>query len=269
MTTNKRTIDDALDDFVKRVGHAPQTPMVRAYLLEARRCQSVLKKWETIPPSPEEQDEVIGQVFAVLQQGMGLAPPSRHSKPSPEPSPRPPSRDEGASRRPELGLDKTGPRRIARVELKQVSAAELRAQEALQAAQEAARQLPPEPQPPADAVLEIERGVSLLRTHLLAWEPVAGRPELLVKLVEEDDRGLTAYLRLAPGARLPAHQHHTTEDLLVVEGTVMIAGIEAYPGCWQRSRAGTCSPEIYSPGDCTLLLLGSDRGLLPDRDSRP
>jgi len=269
MTTNKRTIDDALNDFVKRVAHAPQTPMVRAYLLEARRCQSVLKKWETVPPSPEEQDEVISQVFAVLQQGMGLAPPAQHSQPTPVPMPSPPSsRDERSAQRPELGLDKTGPRRIGRVELKQVSAAELRAQEALQAAQEAARKLPAEP-PPADAVLEIERGVALLRTQLLAWEPVAGRSGLLIKLVDDDDCGLSAYLRLAPGATLPAHQHHSTEDLLVLEGTVMIAGVEAYPGCWQRSRAGTCSPEIYSPGDCTLLLLGSDRELLPDRDGLP
>jgi len=94
-----------------------------------------------------------------------------------------------------------------------------------------------------------------------AWTafPIPGATGGLTAALLNADPALgpvVAALRLAPGARIPAHRHHrTTESFLVLDGEFINAG-EAYgPGAFFAVRTG----EVHGPHEtragCTILFM--------------
>lgn len=69
---------------------------------------------------------------------------------------------------------------------------------------------------------------------------------------------ITAALRMAPGARIPAHVHHrTTEAFLVTEGDFINAGTTYGPGAFFRVSPGTVHGPHETRGGCTIVFLQS------------
>lgn len=90
------------------------------------------------------------------------------------------------------------------------------------------------------------------------WEPTPV-PGLVRRVLFQDHRAarITVLLRLAPGARVPAHSHPGTEELLVLEGDLRLAGGPVLrTGDFQRSEAGSLHVEQWSENGCLALLVG-------------
>lgn len=67
---------------------------------------------------------------------------------------------------------------------------------------------------------------------------------------------IMAALRLAPGARIPAHYHErTSETFLVTEGEFVNAGVTYGPGAFFAVRPGDVHGPHESPNGCTLIFV--------------
>ena len=91
------------------------------------------------------------------------------------------------------------------------------------------------------------------------WLPFA--EGVRMKLLHERD-GICSYLlRLAPGARLPAHRHGLDEECVVLEGTLQVGSALRVPaGGWHLAQAGTLHATLSTATGATVFL----RGAMPD-----
>lgn len=65
-----------------------------------------------------------------------------------------------------------------------------------------------------------------------------------------------AAMRMAPGARIPAHYHErTTETFLVTEGTFVNAGVSYGPGAFFAIKEGDVHGPHETPTGCTLVFV--------------
>lgn len=83
-------------------------------------------------------------------------------------------------------------------------------------------------------------------------------PGVTIKVLSKgnDDGTETFLLKLAPGARVPAHQHPHTEECFIVEGT-MSFGTETFgAGDYVSYPAGVAHTEVFSPTGGTILIRG-------------
>jgi anti-sigma factor ChrR (cupin superfamily) len=90
---------------------------------------------------------------------------------------------------------------------------------------------------------------TIVRPDDTAWEnlvpgvdirPLLGRKTMLV--------------RMAPGARLPEHEHRYGEQCLVLEGSVRSDDVEAHAGDFTYMPAGSLHGQLYSDTGCLLLI---------------
>ena len=66
-------------------------------------------------------------------------------------------------------------------------------------------------------------------------------------LFTDHSTGFESYLlRMAAGARLPAHSHGATEECLMLEGDIEIGSLRLKAGDYHVMGAGTDHPEIHS-----------------------
>jgi quercetin dioxygenase-like cupin family protein len=87
--------------------------------------------------------------------------------------------------------------------------------------------------------------------------PVAGITYRLLSRDHEQNR-VTCLLRLAPGARLPAHTHPGVEECVVLEGTVMVGQIRMHAGDYQRAEADSEHLEQWSDTGALVYLSSPD-----------
>lgn len=84
-----------------------------------------------------------------------------------------------------------------------------------------------------------------------------------IKVLHEQDGVMSYLLRLAPGARLPAHRHPIDEEGIVLEGTLRVGTrIEIGPGGYHRARQGALHATISTCTGATIFL----RGAVPSID---
>lgn len=69
----------------------------------------------------------------------------------------------------------------------------------------------------------------------------------------------TIEVRMAPGARYPAHRHGGVEECFVLEGDLVIGPVTMRAGDYQRLDAGTSHPVQTTRGGCRLLIVSSLR----------
>jgi anti-sigma factor ChrR (cupin superfamily) len=67
----------------------------------------------------------------------------------------------------------------------------------------------------------------------------------------------TYLIRMAPGARVPRHEHAAVEHCYVVDGDLHIAGRHVGRGDYHRAAAGTAHEAPWSERGCVLLIVES------------
>jgi hypothetical protein len=90
----------------------------------------------------------------------------------------------------------------------------------------------------------------LVRPEDTEWEP-APIPGVQVRQLHE---GHTMLVRMAAKTVYPAHPHKTTEQCLVLEGSITSGGITAYAGDFTYMPAGSNHDSLYSESGCLLLI---------------
>jgi quercetin dioxygenase-like cupin family protein len=90
------------------------------------------------------------------------------------------------------------------------------------------------------------------------WVKIA--PLAHVKVLHDDGRRRSCLLRLAPGARVPAHGHAADETCIVLEGSAALGDVEVHAGDFHLAAAGSVHGEITSRTGA-LLFLSADTGV--------
>jgi quercetin dioxygenase-like cupin family protein len=85
-------------------------------------------------------------------------------------------------------------------------------------------------------------------TRQLSHDPTHGR--------------ITAHVRMAAGARLPAHRHLTAEQIYMLAGDAHVDGERLGPGDYYRTAAGTSHDVTYTKRGCEFLVIASAIELL-------
>jgi quercetin dioxygenase-like cupin family protein len=85
-------------------------------------------------------------------------------------------------------------------------------------------------------------------TRQLSHDPAHGR--------------ITAHVRMAAGARLPAHRHLTAEQLYMLAGDAQVDGQRLGPGDYYRTAAGTSHEATVTEHGCEFLVIASAIELL-------
>jgi hypothetical protein len=101
-------------------------------------------------------------------------------------------------------------------------------------------------------------GIRRLRPHLKSWDPVAELPGVRCKRLSTTPP-TSVLLRLEPGARLPRHRHGSREHIHLLDGLLQHGDTELYAGEHIFVEAGALSGPFVSQGECTLMIVGSDR----------
>lgn len=86
------------------------------------------------------------------------------------------------------------------------------------------------------------------------WLPILAGVE--IKVLREDATTRSYLLRMAAGARLPAHAHSHEEECMVLEGDVWLGEVHARAGDYHLARSGLPHDELRSDSGCLLFLRG-------------
>jgi anti-sigma factor ChrR (cupin superfamily) len=69
-------------------------------------------------------------------------------------------------------------------------------------------------------------------------------------------------VRLAPGARYPAHTHAGVEELHLLDGELWIDKRKLFPGDYSYGAPGAADERVWSETGCTCLLITSTKDVL-------
>jgi anti-sigma factor ChrR (cupin superfamily) len=69
-------------------------------------------------------------------------------------------------------------------------------------------------------------------------------------------------VRLAPGARYPAHTHAGAEELHLLDGELWIDERKLLPGDYNHGAPGEGDERVWSETGCTCLLITSTKDVL-------
>jgi quercetin dioxygenase-like cupin family protein len=81
-------------------------------------------------------------------------------------------------------------------------------------------------------------------------------PGASMKPLREDETTRSYLLRLAPGVRLPPHDHSHDEECMVLEGEVWLGDVHAHAGDYHLARRGLPHGEMRTETGCLLFLRG-------------
>jgi anti-sigma factor ChrR (cupin superfamily) len=94
------------------------------------------------------------------------------------------------------------------------------------------------------------------------WEQVA--PGIECKLLATDTarHRVSMLVRLAPGARYPAHTHAGIEELHLLDGELWIDERKLFPGDYNYGAPGAGDERVWSETGCTCVLVTSTKDIL-------
>ncbi len=83
-------------------------------------------------------------------------------------------------------------------------------------------------------------------------------PGVSIKVLREDSSecSQTTLWRMQPGAGVPKHRHSQNEECLVLDGSIVHAGIEYFAGDYLLSPAGMDHDDFYTPQGALFLIRG-------------
>ena len=95
-----------------------------------------------------------------------------------------------------------------------------------------------------------------------AWGQVASGIECKVLETDVQRRRVSMLVRLAPGARYPAHTHADVEELHLLDGELWIDERKLFPGDYNYGAPGGSDERVWSETGCTCLLVTSTNDIL-------
>lgn len=111
----------------------------------------------------------------------------------------------------------------------------------------------------AEPAHEVETGSTSVRANEGQWALIAPGVEKKVLLIDRAQGFESSLIRMAPGARIPAHAHAKGEECLVIEGEFETDNERYVAGDFFAMSAGTVHPEIVSPTGGVFFLRGEIR----------
>ena len=119
---------------------------------------------------------------------------------------------------------------------------------------------PPEqsasPEPTASTSENLLAGFRFVMNDGTGWSPGPVEGLRTKQLSINPDMGYRVVLaELAPGGRLPEHDHSGSEELMVLSGHLQTEGRLLGPGDFLHAESGTHHHELVSPDGCVALLI--------------
>ena len=94
------------------------------------------------------------------------------------------------------------------------------------------------------------------------WEQVAPGIECKLLATDAERHRVSMLVRLAPGARYPAHTHAGVEELHLLDGELWIDERKLVPGDYNYGAPGAGDERVWSGTGCTCVLVTSTRDTL-------
>ena len=94
------------------------------------------------------------------------------------------------------------------------------------------------------------------------WEQVAPGIECKLLATDSERHRVSMLVRLAPGARYPAHTHAGVEELHLLDGELWIDERKLLPGDYNYGAPGAKDERVWSETGCTCVLVTSTRDIL-------
>ena len=94
------------------------------------------------------------------------------------------------------------------------------------------------------------------------WELVAPGIECKLLATDTERQRVSMLVRLAPGARYPAHIHAGVEELHLLDGELWIDERKLYPGDYNYGAPGAGDERVWSETGCTCVLVTSTKDVL-------
>jgi anti-sigma factor ChrR (cupin superfamily) len=107
-----------------------------------------------------------------------------------------------------------------------------------------------------DSRQQVDFGGVTVRADEGEWVPLARGSEIKILLVDKVKRERSFLLRLAPGGHVPAHDHPTTEECMVLSGDMVIGDTVFYPGDFHAAIAGVRHPPLTSRNGGVIFIRG-------------
>jgi quercetin dioxygenase-like cupin family protein len=94
------------------------------------------------------------------------------------------------------------------------------------------------------------------------WEQVAPGIECKLLATDHERHRVSMLVRLAPGARYPAHTHAGVEELHLLEGELWIDEHKLHAGDYNYAPPATGDESVWSETGCTCVLITSSKDVL-------
>jgi len=94
------------------------------------------------------------------------------------------------------------------------------------------------------------------------WQEVAPGIECKLLATDTERHRVSMLVRLAPGARYPAHTHAGEEELHLLDGELWIDERKLLPGDYNYGAPGASDERVWSETGCTCLLITSTDDVL-------
>jgi anti-sigma factor ChrR (cupin superfamily) len=94
------------------------------------------------------------------------------------------------------------------------------------------------------------------------WEEVASGIECKLLATDSERQRVSMLVRLAPGARYPAHIHVEAEELHLLAGELWIDERKLVPGDYNYGAPGAGDDRVWSETGCTCVLVTSTQDRL-------
>jgi anti-sigma factor ChrR (cupin superfamily) len=94
------------------------------------------------------------------------------------------------------------------------------------------------------------------------WEQVAPGIECKLLATDTERHRVSMLVRLAPGARYPAHTHAGVEELHLLDGELWIYERKLFPGDYNYGAPGAGDELVWSETGCTCVLVTSTKDML-------
>lgn len=101
-------------------------------------------------------------------------------------------------------------------------------------------------------------GVRFVRSTELRWRE-GNAPGVEIKVLSRDSqRGYhTLLVRMAPGATLRPHRHADVEESYVLEGDLLVCGVQMQSGDYCRAEPGSVHAGVTTRGGCIFVATAS------------
>ncbi len=94
------------------------------------------------------------------------------------------------------------------------------------------------------------------------WEQVAPGIECKLLATDGERHRVSMLVRLAPGARYPAHTHAGVEELHLLDGELWIDERKLLPGDYNYGPPGASDERVWSETGCTCVLITNTKDIL-------